>query len=347
MPPATNPKHDIEAAVRRWNAVATASFPDLKDSLDDARGALTQLLRAFEDGRLLSSSMVMRQSGDASGAKLDELAEALAAYHVELRALAIQANRALRAGEDTVSRLAALSGGRKPAGGFVVPVPPELVEGDGETVAALKQRIAELEAAPKVPAAPEAKPAPKTMQDELVRLRLEVEELREENAAKPAPQGPPVEERIQHEAFDGAGKRRPMGLILLKAGLISAEQLELALSHQRSAWNRHLGSILVELGYVEDEAVARAIAAQTRTEFVRLNEQPPDAGAVRLISRKLAEHHTVIPIRTAFNDLVVAMANPLDLVALEDLKLASGRPIQPMVATGMDIAAAINRCYDR
>ena len=342
---------DLNAALRKWNAIATASFPDLKESLEEARRELGDLLHAIEERRVLSQNILLK--GNGTGEALANLPDLLATYHVELRTLAVQANRALRSAREVAGTLGSLSGSELTLRDISVAEPPETAGDDG-LVEALRARVAELESngnlsLPSVPSGgsleiePIVPPAPIALQDELARLRREVEELREESElALPAE---PVEERIQDEAFDDSGKRRPMGLILLKAGLISTEQLEKALSHQRSAWNRHLGSILVELGFVEEEAVARAIAAQTRVEFVRLREQTPQMDAVRLVSRKLAEHHTVIPLRTHMNDLLVAMANPLDLVALEDLKLASGRPIQPLVATAQDIATAIARYY--
>jgi hypothetical protein len=343
---------DLNAALRKWNAIATASFPDLKESLEEARRELGDLLHAIEERRVLSQNILLK--GNGTGEALANLPDLLATYHVELRTLAVQANRALRSGREVAGTLGSLSGSKLTLRDISVAEPPETAGDDG-LVEALRARVAELESNGNhthlsVPSGGSLEiepiivpPAPIALQDELARLRREVEELREESEL--AVPDEPVEERIQDEAFDDSGKRRPMGLILLKAGLISTEQLEKALSHQRSAWNRHLGSILVELGFVEEEAVARAIAAQTRVEFVRLREQTPQMDAVRLVSRKLAEHHTVIPLRTHMNDLLVAMANPLDLVALEDLKLASGRPIQPLVATAHDIATAIARYY--
>ncbi len=348
MEPRTAPPIDAEAALHKWNAIATASFPDLKDSLAEARDEMERLLRAIEERRVLSQHIIAQDDALDS---LGELPESLAAYHVELRALAIQANRALRSGETVAELLGALSGNAVRLSDVQVTEPPEAATSDA-LVTSLRARIEELEAeleesqsGAALEIEPFPEPAPLALQDELVRLRQEVEELKEESAARDDFIPGPTDSRIRDEAFDDAGKRRPMGLILLKAGLISTEQLEMALSHQRSAWNRHLGAILVELGFVEETAVARAIAAQTRVEFVHLTETPPKMDAVRMISRKLAEHHTVIPMYTQLNDLVVAMANPLDLVALEDLKLATGRPIQPTVATARDIETAINRYY--
>jgi len=338
---------DLDAALRKWNAIATASFPDLKETLRDARDELGRLLDAIEERRVLSQALL--DNGGPTHTHLAELPDHLAAFHIELRTLAVQAERALQAGSAVAKLVGALSGSGIAVADLSVAGALDAAH-DAELIPELYARIAELEQALQARASDAQSldafsPAPRTLQDELVRLRREVEELREESIAMDEYGEPPFEERIRDEAFDDSGKRRPMGLILLKAGLISTEQLEMALSHQRSAWNRHLGSILVELGFVEEEAVARAIAAQTRVEFVQLREQPPMMDAVRMVSRKLAEHHTVIPLRTHMNELQVAMANPLDLVALEDLKLTTGRPIQPLVATALDIQTAIARYY--
>ena len=349
--PKENRPADLDAALRKWNAIATASFPDLKDSLVEARCELDRLVQAMEERRVLSQAILSQGTPSAQQeAAVLELPEHLAAFHVELRTLAVQAHRTLRAGELISNLLSSLNGHEFRLTAVLVSEPEEPVT-DAALVQELYARIAQLEETLKKRSAatlevePVVEPAPRSLQDELVRLRREVEELREESLELDEYGAPPFEARIRDEAFDDTGKRRPMGLILLKAGLISTEQLEKALSHQRSAWNRHLGSILVELGFVEEEAVARAIAAQTRVEFVHLSETPPLMDAVRMVSRKLAEHHTVIPLRTHLNELQVAMANPLDLVALEDLKLATGRPIQPLVATANDIETAIKRYY--
>jgi len=136
-----------------------------------------------------------------------------------------------------------------------------------------------------------------------------------------------------------------MGAILIEAGVITRPQLEHALREQRSSWNRHLGAILVELGFANEETIAQALAAQSRLTFVRLSEQEINRSAIRMVPERLAELHTCMPLRLYGNTLRVAMANPYDLIAIEDLRLAANRRIDPVVATAGDIRAAVRLWY--
>jgi hypothetical protein len=141
------------------------------------------------------------------------------------------------------------------------------------------------------------------------------------------------------------GAKRPMGAILLEAGIISEQQLDRALREQRSSWNRHLGAVLVELGFAKEETIARALAVQSRFPFVELTKEKITRQAVRLIPERLAQLHTCMPLYVYGNALRVAVANPYDLIALEDLRLAASRRIDPVVATARDIREAIQLWY--
>ena len=152
-------------------------------------------------------------------------------------------------------------------------------------------------------------------------------------------------ERIQAQAQDAEGRRRRLGEILVAAGVISEDQLEGALREQQTSWNRHLGAILVELGFVSEETVAQTLAAQVRLPFVRIAQSPPRPDALALVSKALAHHHSCIPLRIERDVLVVAMANPLDLVAIDDVELATRRTIKPVVAAASEIKAALKEHY--
>lgn len=152
-------------------------------------------------------------------------------------------------------------------------------------------------------------------------------------------------ERICRFAFDTQGNRRPMGKILLDAGVVSTEQLEAALREQQTAWNRHLGNILVELGFTTEGIIAQTLAAQIRIPYVHLLQEVVEPEAIAMISGSLAHHHSCIPLRVQEERLVVAMTNPFDLVALEDLQLAAGRGIEAVVAPADEVRRALRRYY--
>jgi len=142
-----------------------------------------------------------------------------------------------------------------------------------------------------------------------------------------------------------AGQKKSMGEILVDAGIISGQQLESALEEQRSAKKRRLGSILVEKGLIREEMVAQVVGAQLKLPFVRLTDTPIQRGAVALLDGRLATHHMCFPVSATTEEVVVAMANPLDLIAVEDLEFATHLKVKPVVATLSDITSAIVEHY--
>lgn len=142
-------------------------------------------------------------------------------------------------------------------------------------------------------------------------------------------------------AFDKGGQRRRMGTILVEAGVLTQEQLDEALAEQAADPHRRFGTIVVERGYTTEEAVARILAAQLRLPFAPLSPGTYDLSAARLISAHLARLHKAVPIRQEPGVLTVAMANPLDLIAIEDIEIASRCRVEPVVATRSAIDALL------
>lgn len=152
-------------------------------------------------------------------------------------------------------------------------------------------------------------------------------------------------QRILEAARATDEDKRPMGAILLEAGLITDRQLKNALRHQREGKRRPLGALLVDLGYTTDTAIAQAIAAQLALPFVTLAQETVRQDALEVIPVHMARRHGCFPVNMHDGSLYVAMANPLDLIALEDLRIASGRHVRPCVASREEITAHINRHY--
>lgn len=140
--------------------------------------------------------------------------------------------------------------------------------------------------------------------------------------------------------------KRMLGEIFLKAGIINAPQLDAALSAQKAfkPW-RHLGSVLVDMGHAEEAQVAQAIALQRGVDFMELEKVKIDVESAHLITGRLAEKHQCVPVRQVDGELVLAMENPLDLIAIEDVERASDRRVRPVVATPSAIMAAIDAVY--
>lgn len=139
---------------------------------------------------------------------------------------------------------------------------------------------------------------------------------------------------------------RRLGEVLLDSGLITKDDLDEVLRLQESEKpNEHIGAILVEMGAAKEDTVAQALAFQSGLEFVRLRDGAVHKGAPDILNRRVAERHHCLPLRVEGGALVLAMENPLDLIAIEDVERASEMPVRVAVSTRSDLAAAIARHY--
>jgi type IV pilus assembly protein PilB len=152
---------------------------------------------------------------------------------------------------------------------------------------------------------------------------------------------------LNASGIDIDGRRKRMGDILVEAGALTAEQLLTALHMQREQPQRRLGALLTELGYASEEAIARVLACQMRIPFLRIEAESLDETVVRLVSGRLARHHGCIPVGLADDVLLLAMANPFDLIAIEDIELTTGKRVDPVAAAESDIIQAIDFFYAR
>ena len=133
-----------------------------------------------------------------------------------------------------------------------------------------------------------------------------------------------------------------LGQQLIAAGVIGSDELEDALAEQRRTRER-LGEVLVRRG-VAPEHVARALATQLRIPFAPAPLQP-QADAVRLVDAALARRLRIVPLECSERGVRVAMADPLDLAALDDLRFRTGRRIEPVVAVPAAVEGAIAQAY--
>ncbi|TYP53290.1 GspE/PulE family protein [Thermosediminibacter litoriperuensis] len=139
------------------------------------------------------------------------------------------------------------------------------------------------------------------------------------------------------------GKRR-LGDLLVKAGMITPEQLEKALNEQKRSGER-LGKILVRLGYVSEKDILEVLEFQLGIPKVVVEDYQLEPEVVQLIPERLARRYMAVPVRRDGNRLLVAMADPLNLTALDDLRLAAGLEIIPAIASEREIEAALSRFW--
>lgn len=153
-----------------------------------------------------------------------------------------------------------------------------------------------------------------------------------------------LREALQVQAREG--KVKPLGEVILDLGFATPDEVDGALQKQNAGGGR-LEDTLVQSGKLSPEMLARSLAAQLGYEFLDPIQNPPDSGVVAAsnIQQPTAMRYGVIPIRMQGNSMVVAMKDPRNVFALDDLKLITGREIIPAVMAERDIIRLIERYY--
>jgi len=136
-----------------------------------------------------------------------------------------------------------------------------------------------------------------------------------------------------------ASKQR-LGRLLLGAGLITEVQLTEALEQGAG---RTLPGVLEDLGYVSGDRIARVVAEQMALPFVDVASYEVDPNAAMLVPIELMRKHIVLPVRVEDEELVVAMSDPANIFAIDDLRIVTRMDIRPVVANERDIIAAVER----
>ncbi|MBP6491476.1 MAG: Flp pilus assembly complex ATPase component TadA, partial [Clostridia bacterium] len=107
-----------------------------------------------------------------------------------------------------------------------------------------------------------------------------------------------------------------------------------------------LGDLLVDQGYITEKQLLDALEIQLKLESVSLYQYPIDMSVVELISKDFARSKLLLPIKKEHNRLIVAMNDPLDFYAIEELEFSTGYAVRPVIATRDDLLQTINRLYD-
>lgn len=142
------------------------------------------------------------------------------------------------------------------------------------------------------------------------------------------------------------GQHKLIGELLVEKGLINGEQLSHALAVQKQKGGL-IGSILVALGYVTETDIALALTSQYGFPYLPLDSYEIDAEVVKLIPENVARQYQVIPIDKFGNNLSVAMSNPLNDEAIEDIQLLIGGNVQIFVSTSSDINKALDKYHKK
>lgn len=140
------------------------------------------------------------------------------------------------------------------------------------------------------------------------------------------------------------GRVKSLGEILIDMGYVEEDDVEDALNRQRSGGGR-LEDTLVQSGKISPEMLAQSLAMQLGYEFVDLDSFQVDPFVIEMVPEATVRRYNVFPVRLDGNTLVVAMKDPRHVFALDDVKLITGKDIQPAVATDETLVYLINRYY--
>ncbi|MCP4198487.1 MAG: type IV-A pilus assembly ATPase PilB [Proteobacteria bacterium] len=135
-----------------------------------------------------------------------------------------------------------------------------------------------------------------------------------------------------------------LGELLVRKNVISLNELRQAQELQKSSGG-NLGRSLTKLGHVTDEEMTEFLAAQYNVPAIDLSEYTIDHEIAELIPQEVAERHRILPISRAGTSLVVAMVDPTNLHAIDDIKFLTGYNVEPVVASEASIDKAIESCY--
>ncbi|PNV85466.1 MAG: type II secretion system protein GspE [Desulfobacteraceae bacterium] len=140
-------------------------------------------------------------------------------------------------------------------------------------------------------------------------------------------------------------KRKRLGEILRDEGLISEEQLQAALERQKTEKGLRIGAVLVAMGAVTAEDVAQAIWQQRQIPYVDLDNYALDPKVIELVPERIARAYLALPIFKIGNALTVAMADPFNLIAVDDLRSRTGCEIETVISTEDKIEKCLDHYY--
>src|SRR4051812_7857457 len=137
-----------------------------------------------------------------------------------------------------------------------------------------------------------------------------------------------------------------IGELLVREKMLSLQQLQQAQDEAKRTGKR-LGATLARMGLVPDNVLTQMVARQYSLPAINLSEIEIDPNVLKLIPKDICEKHQVIPVRRQGPTLIVAMADPSNIYAIDELKFLTQYNIDPVVASDSAIEAALSRFYDK
>ncbi len=139
---------------------------------------------------------------------------------------------------------------------------------------------------------------------------------------------------------------KTIGQLLLEKGIINQAQLDEALKLQKERGG-FLGQILAGLGYVTEEQIAQVVTLQYGFPYLPLSNYEMDEKVINLVPENVARQYCLIPIDKISNTVTIAMADPLNVHAVEDIEVITGCNVQIFISTATDIKQTIDKYYKK
>src|SRR6516164_1088618 len=135
-----------------------------------------------------------------------------------------------------------------------------------------------------------------------------------------------------------------IGELLLKEKLITPDQLQQALTQQKSNGGK-LGFSLVKLGFVKDEQITALLSKQYGVPAINLAQFKLDLTIIKLVPTETARKYQIIPLSRSGSTLTIAMTDPTNVFAMDDIKFMTGYNVEPVVASEIAITEAVQKYY--
>src|SRR5437867_6380701 len=135
-----------------------------------------------------------------------------------------------------------------------------------------------------------------------------------------------------------------IGELLIKENFITNDQLEIALKHQRQNGGR-LGSILINLGFVDDDDITSVLSRQYGVPSINLAYFEIDGTVIKLIPAEVAQKYLIVPLSRVGSTLTIATADPTNVFAMDDIKFMTGFNVEPVVSSEASIQEALEKYY--
>ncbi len=140
-----------------------------------------------------------------------------------------------------------------------------------------------------------------------------------------------------------AQQRKRLGDLLVEAGILTKEQLEETLKRKKRG--QKLGDALLERGYITEQQLIEVLEFQLGIPHISLHRYPIDTTLMNIVPKDVARRNILIPLKKNGDELLVAMADPMDYIAVDDLRMSTGFQIKQVIASKEEIIHAVNKHY--